>query len=177
MRIGLMFCALLTLAAPALAQSPPPIALVPGEAVTFRIDQASGAVSPERGRADWQSFDVAVARHLSGIPVPDAPVPFATPLPSGGAMPAEPPVVSGRVRAKLLSIAGQHSLLVLENGYARAIAYRARMTRGGRSAPTDVCVVIPHRHGFEHWPHSIDRLEIYDFRFVEWKAGDPVTCA
>jgi hypothetical protein len=92
-------------------------------------------------------------------------------------MPVEPAVAPGMVRARLLSIAGRHSLLVLENGYDRAIAYRARMTRGDRTAATDVCIVVPRRHDFEHWPHPIDRLEIYDFRFVEWKPGETVTCA
>ena len=47
------------------------------------------------------------------------------------------------------------------------------MTRDGKTTLTDVCLVIPRRHGFEHWPHPIERLEIYDVRFVAWQEGDP----
>ena len=176
-RFAMALAAFLFVAAPAAAQAPASITLEPGDAAAFRIEaDGSTAVSPERGGAEWTAFDVAAARHLSGLPIPAQAVPFATVL-HGDVMPPEPPVEPDRVRVKLLSIAGQHSLLVVENGYDRAIAYRARMSRGDRSAPTDVCLVIPRKHGFEHWPHVIDRLEIYDMRFVVWREGDPIPCA
>ena len=172
-------CALgLLLALPTLAQTAPTISIVPGEAVTFTIG-GDGAVnvSGERARADWRAYDVAAARQLSGMPIPDAPIPFGMPLQARGDVPPPPPIDPGRVRVKFLSIAGQHSLLVFENGYGRAIAYRARMARGERLTATDVCILIPRRHSFEHWPHPIDRLELYDFRFVDWNEGDPIPCA
>ena len=78
------------------------------------------------------------------------------------------------MRVRFLSIAGQHSLLVIENGYDRAIAYRAQMIRGNEARPTDVCIVMPHKHGFEHWPFVIDRLEISEMHFVDWRIGDPI---
>jgi hypothetical protein len=78
---------------------------------------------------------------------------------------------------KLLSVAGEHAMLVLANGYGRAIAYRARITTRGQTRPTDVCIVIPNRHGFEYWPFRIDRLEISDMRFVAWKEGESAPCA
>lgn len=168
----------LLVALPALAQTAPTISITQGEAVTFTI-AADGAVgvSSERGRADWRPYEIAAARQLSGMPIPDAPVAFGMPLQARGDVPPPPAIEPGRVRVKFLSIAGQHSLLVFENGYGRAIAYRARMARGDRLTATDVCILIPRRHSFEHWPHPIDRLELYDFHFVDWNEGDPIPCA
>lgn len=170
------FAACLTIAAPAAAQETAAVTLAPGESVTVRIDDGGVIGAPERGRAEWTPYDIAAARHLSGIPTPGSAVPYATPLPRGGGIPAEPAVEPGRLQFKFLSIAGRHSLLAIENGYAQALAYRARMTRGDQTRTTDVCIVIPGRHGYEHWPHTIDRLELSDFRFVAWRPGDPVPC-
>ena len=172
-------CALgLLLTLPALAQTAPTISIVQGEAVTFTIGAyGTVEVASARGRADWRPYDVATARQLSGMPIPDAPVPFGQPLQAQGDTPPPPPIDPGRVRVKFLSIAGQHSLLVFENGYGRAIAYRARMARGDNVRATDVCIITPHRFAFEHWPHQIDRLELYDFHFVDWNEGDPIPCA
>jgi hypothetical protein len=176
-RFAMPIAAALVLAAPIQAQEQGAIALEPGDAVSLRVD-ASGAVAVSpREPASWTAFDVAAARHLSGLPVPKAAVPYGAPLPDNGTIPAPDPIEPGMIRVKFLSIAGRHSLLVLQNGYDQAIVYRARMTHGGRTTPTDVCLVIPHRHGFEHWAFLIDRLEIYDLRFVAWRAGDPVPCA
>jgi hypothetical protein len=81
------------------------------------------------------------------------------------------------IRVKFQSIAGRHSLLVIENGYDRAIVYRAWMTWARQTRPTDVCLVTPNQHGFEHGPFPIDRLEISEVRFVDWRQGDPQPCA
>jgi len=166
-----------SLTSPALAQSRASITLQVGDAATFRLaPDGAATVAEQRGRAEWTDYDVAVARHLSGLPIPERAVPFASPL-GRDVAPQEPPVAPDIVRVKFLSIAGQHSLLVIENGYDRAIAYRARMVRGDQSRPTDVCIVIPRKHGFEHWPFVIERLEISDMHFVDWRAGDPIPCA
>ena len=93
-----------------------------------------------------------------------------------GALLIAAPVAPNRITLRFHSIAGQHSMLILENGYDRAIVYRARMTLGDRTTPTDVCLVMPGRRGYEHWPHSIDRLDLSDFSVTEWREGDPVTC-
>ena len=77
---------------------------------------------------------------------------------------------------KVLSIAGRHTVLVVENGLPRAIAYRARMTVDGRTHSTDVCVVMPGLPSYEHWPHPIERIELSDFRFVPWQPGQRPTC-
>jgi len=176
-RVLLAAAAFLLGMTPALAQSPT-IALAPGDAAAVRVDPGGAvAITPEPGRAQWTPYELAAARHLSGIPAPDRPEPYAHDLPSDGSIPPPPPLERGVVRFKFHSIAGRHSLLVIANGYERAIVYRARMTEGDRTRPTDVCLVVPGNHGFEHWPHPIDRLEIYDLRLVDWKEGDPLPCA
>jgi hypothetical protein len=176
-RFAMALAASVLLAAPAVAQSGASVTLESGDAATFRLEPDGGAtISQQRGRAEWTPFDAAAARHLSGLPIPDQPVPFGTIL-GPDVLPQPPPIEPEMVRVKLLSIAGQHSLLVIENGYDRAIAYRARMGRGNQVRPTDVCFVIPHKHAFEHWPFAFDRLEIYDMHFVAWREGDPVSCA
>ena len=174
-RLAWAIAASLLAAAPLCAQ--PPIALEPGDAVTLHVDgRGTVEVSP-RTAAEWTPFDLAAARHLSGLTPPGRPDPYATEIPRDDNMPAVPPVEPDMIRVKFLSIAGRHSLLVMENGYGQAIAYRARMTRGGRTTPTDVCLVVPNYHGFEHWPDPLDRIEISDIHFVPWQRGEPVPCA
>lgn len=168
---------LLFAAAPAQAQTQAAIVLEPGDAYSFRVETDGTMSAGPRETADWAPIDVAAARHLSGLPIPERAVPYGTPLPDNGTIPAAPPPRPGMIRVKFLSIAGRHSLLVVENGYDRAIVYRARMTRDGQTRPTDVCLIMPGQHGFEHWPHPIERLEISDVRFVPWREGDPQPCA
>jgi len=160
----------------ALAVAPLPawgqaIALGPGEAVTLRVGEKSPS---ERGRAEWTPYDLAVARHLVGQPVPEAPVDSAEPVPRD--MPEAPPLRPGAVRLRFLSIAGRHSLLIVENGYDQALVYRARMTYEGRTRPTDVCLVRPGQRGFEHWPNALERIELYQVELVPWREGDPQPC-
>jgi hypothetical protein len=177
MRLFPFFAAMASLGATALAQDRLPVTLAPEEAITLRLDESGETLAREDpGRAEWTPFDLAVARFLSGITPPKAPVP-AMELPRDGSFPPAPAAHPGRLRLRLMSIAGQHSMLILENGYDRAIVFRARMTRGGETRSTDVCLVRPMRFGFEHWPQPLDRIEISDIRFVPWRAGDPVPCA
>ena len=177
MRHLLFAAAIMAVATPAFAQDRLPITLAPEQAITLRLDESGATLARENpGRAEWTPFDLAVARHLSGITPPKEPA-AATALPNDGSMPAAPAVQPGRLRIRFLSIAGQHSILILENGYDRGILFRARMTRDGDTRPTDVCLLVPMQHGFEHWPHPIDRIEISDIRFVPWRRGDPVPCA
>ena len=166
---------LLAAGPPALAQEAA-VSLAPGDAATIRLASSGDTVSVRRGAARWTAHDLAAARHLSGQPVPDAPVDTAQMLP-GEAMPPAPPVAPGEIRLRFHLIADRHAFLVIENGYDRAIVYRARMTLGDVSRPTDVCLVIPARRGYEHWPHRIDRLDLSGFAFADWREGDPVPCA
>lgn len=165
------------LAASAAAQDRIPIGLTPGQAITLQLDRDGATLArSDVGEAEWTPFDLAVARYLAGITPPKEPAP-AIALPNDNAMPPAPAVQPDRLRLRFLSIAGQHSLLILENGYDRALVFRALITRDGTTRPTDVCLVMPHRHGFEHWPFPVARIEVSDLHFVPWQEGDPVPCA
>jgi hypothetical protein len=165
---------LLAVASPAPAQDAA-ISLAPGDAATVRLAPSGDTAAVQRGAARWTALDLAAARHLSGQPVPDAPVDTAEMLPNS--MPAAPPVAPGEIRLHFHLIADQHAFLVIENGYDRAVVYRARMTLDDQSRPTDVCLVIPRRRGYEHWPHRIDRLDLSGFAFADWQEGDPIPCS
>jgi hypothetical protein len=166
---------LLLAAAPAAAQDILPISLAPGDAVTVRFDDGGRIGEPERARAAWSRFDIVAARQLAGMTPPDAPVAEAVPV--AGVDGSRPdPIPPNEVRVRFLSIAGRHALLVVENGQGRALAYRARMTVGGRARHTDVCIVLPGLPSYEHWPHPVERLELSDFRFIPWLPGRTPTC-
>ncbi|HYI48877.1 MAG TPA: hypothetical protein VEX35_10475 [Allosphingosinicella sp.] len=168
-------CLYLT-AVPAAAQDIPALGLAPGEAATVRFDDGGRVGGPERVPARWSRFDLVAARHLAGMTPPDAPVPVATPMgtPADGTRPD--PIPPGEVRLRFLSIAGRHSLLVVENGRGQALAYRARMTVNGQTRHTDVCLVLPRLPSYEHWAFPIERLELTDFRFIPWISGRAPTC-
>ena len=176
MKLSLSLLGAMLMTAPAAAQEPPPtVSLRPGDAATVQIAGEGDEGSVEQGGARWTAHDLAVARHMVGQPIPDAPVETAERLPGDGMAPP-PPVAPNRISLRFHSIAGRHSLLVLENGYDHAIVYRARMRTGDREAATDVCLVMPRNRGYEHWPHPIDRLDLSDFSLVEWREGEPIPC-
>src|SRR4051794_40691286 len=169
--------AIIAIGTPALAQNREPVTLAPEQAITLRLDESGATVAREdAGRASWGPFELAVARQFSGLPPPKGAAP-AIGIPSDGSLPPAPPVQRDRLRLRFMSIAGQHSILILENGYERATVFRARIIRGSEARPTDVCLVMPMRFGFEHWPYPLDRIEISDIHLVPWRSGDPVPCA
>jgi hypothetical protein len=91
-------------------------------------------------------------------------------------MPDPPAIVPGQVRLRFLLIAGREAELLLENGFDRALVYRARITLAGESRPTDVCVVLPNNRSSEHWPDAIERIDLSDFELVPWPEGRAPTC-
>lgn len=174
MRRALILAALLA-AAPALAQEIPTMSLEPGDAVVVRFDDGGRVGEPERRRAEWTPFDLYAARHLSGQTPPEAPVPVGEPFTAPEDIRREQ-IPAGEVRIRFFTIAGQHALLVVENGQGMALRYRARMTVRGAARHTDVCVVLAHLPSYEHWPHTIERIELSDFRFISWLPGRAPTC-
>jgi hypothetical protein len=167
---------LLALPAAAAAQEIPNLSLAPGEAMTIQFDDGGRVGEPRRGPAGWSRFDLVAARHLAGMTPPDAPVPVASPMSAPNDESRPDPIPPNEVRVRFLSIAGQHSLLVVENGQGRALSYRARMTVGGQARHTDVCIVLPRLPSYEHWAFPIQRLELSDFRFIAWPPGRTPTC-
>ena len=161
-------------AAPAAAQ----VTVAAGEAVTVRVaeDAKTAPDILERSPAQWNALDVESARQLvsldaAGDPAASGPnmIPVFSDTPA-------PPIPTGALRFKILSIAGRHTILVIENGLEQGLVYRATLSSGGQEAATDVCLVMPNRRGYEHWPYPIDRIVLSDLRLVAWQEGDPVPC-
>jgi hypothetical protein len=162
----------LAAATPAAAQT---ITLAPEEAVTLRADGKDGLAVVTRGRAEWTPFDLAVARNfLRGLYDQGVgPNSVTTALPG---MPDPPAIIPGQVRLRFLLIAGQQAELLLENGFDRALVFRASITVAGQTRPTDVCVVLPNNRSSEHWPDAIERIDLSDFELVPWQEGRAPTC-
>jgi hypothetical protein len=96
-------------------------------------------------------------------------------LPSGGSGAGPFPVDA--VRFTFAQVPGSGDvLLTVENGYARALSYRAFITVDGRRTHTDVCLVSPRRIMHEHWPYEIDSIELLDLELHDWRPGDPTPC-
>ena len=173
MRLFLSLLGALLLVSPVAAQEIPALSLRAGESITLRFDDGGRVGPPVRGEAQWTPHDLNAARQLSGM----------TPQRQTEAMPMNAPeelgrheVVPNEVRVRMLSIDGRHTMLVLENGMGRALAYRARMTVDGQSHPTDVCIVLPNYPTYEHWAFPIELLELSDFRFIPRAPGRAPTC-
>lgn len=161
-----------------LAQPPAAdVSLRTGETAVVRI-APDGAVAVEsRGPAQpMNAFEATSLREMAATQVPAG---------TGSLPPVEitgrqaPSLAPGRIRLTLRDVAGKtphDAMLSVENGYDRGFRYRAVMRRGTRSAATDVCLVLPGRHGFEHWPFPLDAIDLSALRLVPWKEGDPLTC-
>jgi hypothetical protein len=163
------------LATPAAAQQSHSVRLAPGDAAVVHIDGGTVTANIQRGGARWTPLDIAAARHLAGQAPIDAPATAPSPLP-GDQMPLPPPIAPGEIRMRMHDVAGQQTMLIIENGYDRALVFHARMSRGGRSQATDVCLVVPNNRSFEHWPEPLDTLELTQLAQINWRVGDPVPC-
>lgn len=168
--LGALLCA-----APAAAQPAETVRLTPGDAAVIHIDGGTISADIRRGGARWTALDIAAARHMAGQAPIDVPATSPTTLP-GDQMPEAPAIARGEIRMRMHDVAGQHTMLVIENGYDRALVFHARMTRGNRSQATDVCLVVPNNRSFEHWPEPLDSLELSQLVQVDWREGDPVPC-
>jgi hypothetical protein len=161
--------------APAAAQPSDSVRLAPGDAAVVHIDAGVVAANVQHGGARWTPLDIAAARHMAGQAPIGAPATMPSPLP-GGQMPLPPPIAAGEIRMRMHDVAGQHTILIIENGYGRALVFHAQMARGDRSRATDVCLVVPNNRSFEHWPEPLDSLELSQLVQVDWREGDPVPC-
>jgi len=170
-----------SVATQAQAQAPAGVSIAAGEEVVVRIVGAGRVEVVSRGPAPPMTpFD---AYSLADLVATKAP-PGATTLPPKvflkGEGPPPPPAARGVIRLVLRDVVGatrHDALLLIENGYEQGFRYRALMRRGERSAPTDVCLIMPGKPGHEHWPYQIDRLDLSDLRLVPWKPEDGLPCA
>jgi hypothetical protein len=179
-RALLVLLAVFTATAMAGAAEPPAqLSIRSGETVVLRVDSEGAVTVVSRGKAAGMTpFEKRWLRELAGIPVPPgAQTMPGVPLKDAAA--AARPVSPGEIRATLRTVAAKtahDALLVVENGYDRGFVYRAVMHRDGKAAPTDVCLVMPHRRGLEYWPFRIKRLDLGDLRLVPWTPGGEVPC-
>jgi hypothetical protein len=151
------------------------VSLAAGEEATIAFDDAERTLVAARGRAaPLSAFDQAALRNLTTGPSDDAIGPNSRALTGRELLESPPPIASGVVRIVFVPVSGgKEAFLILENGHTRAVAYRARIFGGGRAAPTDVCVVLPERRAYEHWPYPIERIELSEFRLEAWDGGAP----
>jgi hypothetical protein len=173
---------LMGLAAPAhAADAPGKVSLRPGEQTIVLIDDGGRVTVAKGGPARMSEYDRAAVFELLRNH-PDAVGSIAAiHTEDDGHLPPPPPVERGAVRISFLAVAatGKESesrLLLVENGYDRGLRYRAIISRSARNEPTDVCVVIPERRGYEHWPYPIDRIELSGLTLFSLREGDPLTC-
>ncbi len=168
MRNWIIAAAALVVAAPASAQ----VTLEPGQGVTVRLAK-KGDVSVSDVRADeLGKYDMSFVEKMRTS------APTGNNIVMGSAAPniPVPKVQPDRVEITFVVLDGKESVMVLVNGYGEAVSYRASIWRRGRKAPTDVCIVLPGKRGYEHWPYPIERIELTAFTAVPWKDGDPIPC-
>ena len=159
------------------------VGLTPGAKFVVQLDEAGKVAAEPDGTARLSDLDRDIlAQFADHYDDPEklaqASGPNAAILRSENVGPA--PVEPGRVRVSFFRMTGRHglpeTLLVFENGYDRALRYRASVTRGRRTERTDVCTVLPGLRGYEHWPYSIDRIDLSDFALVPYRAGSAPVC-
>jgi hypothetical protein len=161
---------------PAEAQAPVSATLGPGEQVILVFDDGGVSHLSGRGAAEALSpFDAAALRELL-TNHSYAIGPNSAPLSEEQGLPAPKPVPAGQIRLRFIRMPADHTLLVIENGFASGLRYRAKMARGDKVEATDVCTVLPLKRGYEVWPYKIDRLELSGFALFPMNEGDPPTC-
>jgi hypothetical protein len=159
---------------PVPAQRAAPVTLIPGEALTVRIGDRGTVTASEREPSAMTEFEAAAIHALLAGAGCDA-GPNLKGFTSRH-LPGATPVAKGRVRLKFVRLPARGSVLFLENGYRKALAYRAHIRAGDSATATDVCVVLPRLRAHEHWPFPIDSIELTDFRLEAWREGDPIRC-
>lgn len=148
------------------------------EEVVATLAPNGDATVTARNPAHTNAFEAASVAHFASGAMDDAIGPNGKPMGDFADVPspvAAPDMLrlrftSGRVRGK------PYALLVIENGYDRALVYRATMWVGEDAHPTDVCLVMPRKLGVEHWPHPIKAIELREMRLVAWEPGDAIPC-
>lgn len=159
------------------------LGLEPGLRFVVRIDEAGKVSADPDGAASLTSLDQNVLEQLAGAyqdpeKIAQSSGAKAAMFRSDGIRSA--PIEPDAIRVSLFRLTRRdgavETLLVFENGYDQALRYRARMTSGGRTQPTDVCTVLPHLRGYEHWPHGIERIDLSGFALTPYRQGTPPTC-
>jgi hypothetical protein len=176
------FLAAMLVPAVALSQPATKIAIAPGETLTLRVTgDGSATVEGRTPAGPLTGLETEFMRQATAAAIVPG-VASQPPLP-GRSMTPPPPVAPGLLRITFRSVppplakgANGDMMLGIENGYDGALRYKAVMRRGGRSQPTDVCIIIPLKRGYEQWPYLFDGIELSDFHIIPWHEGDAVSC-
>lgn len=148
-----------------------------GETATLTVDD-NGARVVERADTVPSNFEIAGSAEAQRGDYDQAVGPNVKAMGQTGSGALAPKPVPDKIVLRFIQTPGKdQSMLSVQNGYGRALVYRAVMHMGKTSQPTDVCLVIPGKLGIEHWPFAIDALDLSELRLVAWKPGDPVPCA
>ncbi len=168
---------------PALAVAEPGIGLpLPlGKAITDELrgaDDATEVTVVGIGVAALDDNDEQAAQKMAGVPCTTLTC-EAMDLKAGeDGITARPTPKPRQIHIRFLTwLATKHTMLILENGYDRGLTYRVQITRDGKTTPTDVCLVLPNKRGYEDWPYTIEKIEISAFGLQPRQDGDPVPCA
>lgn len=170
-RMGILAASVAVIAAtPAMAQDAPAVALVAGDALSIAIDAQARVTGREQGRAPSQ----LEGRVMDLFEAENAPAAMGPNTADITAVDIErEPIAPGRLSARFFVRPGKGSLLVLANGYDKAVAYRARITVKGKATATDVCTVLPGKRQFESWPYAIEKIEMSSVVLESWDGGRP----
>lgn len=167
---------LLTAVAALLSVAPQPanvVSIRAGEAITVEFDGPRAVLVSRAPAAPMNAYQRGLLRRLqiqaSQLPPGVQFVPPERIL--RGEIEGSPPTAPAnairitfrRVESLDRSKAGD-SVLTIENGTGQKFHYRAVMHGNGRSAPTDVCEILPDKPGMEHWPYVIEFLELWELR-------------
>ncbi|WP_145960945.1 hypothetical protein [Sphingosinithalassobacter portus] len=140
--------------------------LKPGEAATVRLSPHVTATAPEA--ATMTPFDTFVFSQIAPEIVDTDEGQMVT-MDDAALMPN---IAPGAIRLRFLAVPGHSDmLLIVENGYDRAVRYRARMTVGDERVDTSTCIVPGKHPGIEHWPHGISEIALSDFRLIDGDDG------
>lgn len=172
MRTWIMAAAALAVAAPASAQ----VTLAPGQGVTLTFGGSGEAMASDVHPAALGPHDMDALEQMRIAYKAAKPKPGVLPPVVMNYTDAAPAITPGRIEIVFVVIGEKDSVLAIVNGYARGMTYRATITTRGRAQPTDVCLVLPGRRGYEHWPYAIEKIELTEFTLVDWAPGDSLPC-
>ena len=154
------------------------IFVTPGAEASFHLEEDGSLILISGGAAQLSAFEARAARHYVGAQPPSAPVPNADVISAEDAgYPAPNEIARDQLTVRLVqALDAPDMILIIENGYDKALRYHAVLHAGSRSARTDVCIIPPGRYGFEHWPFAFEAVELYSFELSDWRDGDPIPC-
>jgi hypothetical protein len=171
----LLLAAMAAWAAPASAEPQATIRLASGQTATI-VSGPDGLSSSRGPDAAFPPYEAAVGRQFSGGMYDDATGQKVATV-GGDELPEAAPIARNSVRMHFARIdGGKQAMLVVQNGYDQGFVYRAKVRFEGAWRTADVCLVIPGRYAFEHWPVAVDEVELSEFRFEPWQEGDSPHC-